>query len=156
TAARRRTIHESRFEESSLSRHGRGSRHVGDGLDRRVAVQSDRRQVVPGRVSRRKLRDRTFPERRARGRAPGTENRLTIDYQEWRPGAALNGVGLACWPVAGDGTSVPSPTILPDAYVEIVINLGDDVTLEGAAITGLQPARSVVGLLDTAIDMRYP
>jgi hypothetical protein len=29
------------------------------------------------------------------------------------------GVVLACWRVAGDGTSVPWPVILPDAYVEI-------------------------------------
>jgi len=48
------------------------------------------------------------------------------------------------------------PAILPDAFVEIVINLGGAVTLEGPAITGSQPARAVVGLLDTAIDMRYP
>jgi len=80
----------------------------------------------------------------------------SIDYHEWRPCAALNGVILAYWRVAGDGTSVPSPAILPDAFVEIVINLGGAVTLEGPAITGSQPARAVVGLLDTAIDMRYP
>src|SRR5262245_43867015 len=81
---------------------------------------------------------------------------VNIDYQEWRPCAALNDVVLACWRVAGDGTSVPSPTILPDAYVEIVLNLGDGVTLEGAAITGRQPERAVVGLLETAIEMHYP
>jgi hypothetical protein len=41
----------------------------------------------------------------------------------------------------------PSPTILPDAYVEIVINLGGSVTLDGQAFHGTQPARTVVGLL---------
>src|SRR5215471_3213902 len=79
-----------------------------------------------------------------------------IDYRESLPGAALNGLVLAYWRVAGDGTSVPSPTILPDAYMEIVINLGGPVTLDGPAFKGSQPARAVVGLLDTAIEMRYP
>ena len=67
----------------------------------------------------------------------------SIDYHEWRPCAALNGVILAYWRVAGDGTSVPSPAILPDAFVEIVINLAGAVTLEGPAITGSQPERSL-------------
>src|SRR5262245_18774932 len=81
---------------------------------------------------------------------------MNIDYHESSPCEDLKGVVLAYWRVAGDGTSVPSPVILPDVYVEIVINLGDDVTLDGAAFSGTQPARAVVGLLDTAIDMRYP
>jgi AraC-like DNA-binding protein len=51
---------------------------------------------------------------------------------------------------------VPSPTIVPDAYVEIVFNLGEAVTLAGPAFKGNQPARTVVGLLDAAIEMGYP
>jgi hypothetical protein len=81
---------------------------------------------------------------------------MNIDYREWPPSTALAGAILAYWRVAGDGRSVTSPTILPDAYVEIVINLGDAVTLEGSAFHGNQPARVVVGLLDAAIDMHYP
>ena len=81
---------------------------------------------------------------------------MNIDYEEWPPRAALNGVILACWRVAGDGTAVPSPAILPDAYVEIVINLGGAVTLIGPAFNGSQPERTVVGFLDAAIEMRYP
>jgi len=80
---------------------------------------------------------------------------MNIDYPEWPPSAPLAGVILAYWRVAGDGRSVPSPTILPDAYVEIVINLGGAVTLDGQAFHGTQPERTVVGLLDTAIDMQY-
>ena len=80
----------------------------------------------------------------------------TIDYREWPPSAPLAGAILAYWRVAGDGRSVPSPTILPDAYVEIVINLGGAVTLAGAPFRGSQPPRAVVGLLDTAIEMQYP
>src|SRR5262249_51158652 len=81
---------------------------------------------------------------------------MTIDYREWPPSAPLAGAILAYWRVAGDGRSVPSPTILPDAYVEIVINLGEMVTLTGAPFRGSQPPRAVVGLLETAIDMQYP
>jgi len=81
---------------------------------------------------------------------------MNIDYREWSPCAALGGVILAYWRVAGDGTLVPSPTILPDAYVEIVINLGDAVMLDGLQVRGNQPPRAVVGLLETAIEMRYP
>jgi AraC-like DNA-binding protein len=81
---------------------------------------------------------------------------MNIDYREWPPSAPLAGAVLAYWRVAGDGRSVPSPTILPDAYVEIVINLGGAVMLDGQAFRGPQPARSVVGLLDTAIEMQYP
>src|SRR5262249_38756585 len=80
---------------------------------------------------------------------------MSIDYQEWHPSAALDGVVLAYWCITGDGDSVPSPTILPDAHVEIVINTGDPVTLVGPAYTGVQPARTVVGLLEPAISMQY-
>ena len=68
---------------------------------------------------------------------------MNIEYREWRPCAALGDVILAYWRVAGDGTSVPSPTILPDAYVEIVINLGGAVTLDGplSAEYGRDPGR---------------
>src|SRR5262245_23599584 len=81
---------------------------------------------------------------------------MKIDYREWPPSASLAGAVLAYWRVAGDGRSVPSPTILPDAYVELVINLGGAVTLDGEAFHGTQPPRTVVGLLETAIDMQYP
>jgi len=81
---------------------------------------------------------------------------MNIDYREWPPSASLAGVILAYWRVAGDGRSVPSPTILPDAYVEIVINLGGSVTLDGPGLHATQPSRSVVGLLDRAIEMQYP
>jgi hypothetical protein len=81
---------------------------------------------------------------------------MNIDYREWPPCAALGGVILAYWRVAGDGTLVPSPTILPDAYVETVINLGGAVMLDGLQIRDSQPPRAVVGLLDTAIEMQYP
>ena len=81
---------------------------------------------------------------------------MNIDYREWPPSLALAGAVLAYWRVAGDGRSVPSPTILPDAYVEIVINLGGAVTLDGEVFHGNQPLRAIVGLLDAAIDMHYP
>src|SRR5215510_246368 len=81
---------------------------------------------------------------------------MSVDYQEWPPGDALRGVVLAFWRVVGDGSAVPSPAILPDAYVEIVLNLGEPVALAGPSFTGQQPARAVVGLLERAIEMRYP
>jgi AraC-like DNA-binding protein len=81
---------------------------------------------------------------------------VNIEYEEWPPCAALKGVILAYWRVAGDGSAVPSPAILPDAYMEIVINLGSAVTLSGAAFNGSQPPRAVVGLLETTIEMHYP
>jgi AraC-like DNA-binding protein len=80
---------------------------------------------------------------------------VALEYQEWRPNDALRGTVLAFWGVAGDGQSVPSPTVLPDAYVEIVINLGDPVMLLGPIGAGQQPRRVVVGLLERAIPMRY-
>jgi len=78
-----------------------------------------------------------------------------MEYQEFQPSDGLRGIVLAYWVVVGEGMSVPSPMILPDAYVEIVINFGDPVTLLGPAFTGLQPSRVVVGLLDRAIRMQY-
>src|SRR5262249_12610058 len=81
---------------------------------------------------------------------------MSVNYQEWPPGAALSGVVLAFWRVVGDGSAVPSPAILPDAYVEIVLNLGQPVALAGPSFTGRQPARAVVGLLDRAIEIQYP
>jgi len=80
---------------------------------------------------------------------------MGLSYCEWRPGQALRDTILALWCVEGDGTSVPSPTVLPDAYIEIVINLGDPVMLSGPTFTGLQPNRVVVGLLNRAIPMQY-
>src|SRR5215813_10766196 len=67
---------------------------------------------------------------------------MNIDYREWPPSAPLAGAILAYWRVAGDGRSVPSPTILPDAYVEIVLNLAGAVTLDGQAFRGY-PRRRV-------------
>src|SRR5262249_11983936 len=80
---------------------------------------------------------------------------MSIDYQEWPPSAALHEMVLAFWSVAGVGASVPSPVILPDAYIEIVLNLGDPVRLLGRAFSGLQPDRCVVGLLESAIEIQY-
>src|SRR5262245_41601302 len=80
---------------------------------------------------------------------------MGVDYQEWQPDAALRGVILAYWSFVADGSSVPSPMILPDAYVEVVLNLGAPVQLVGPAFSGTQPARSVVGLLETAIAIEY-
>src|SRR5438093_12841701 len=91
-----------------------------------------------------------------RGRRSGYDlYGMGLVYQEWSPCDALRGTVLTFWGVAGEGTSVASPTILPDAYVEIVINRGDPVTLRGSCFAGRQPARVVVGLLDRAIPMRY-
>ena len=78
-----------------------------------------------------------------------------IDYQEWAPGETLRGVVLAYWRVTGDGSSVPSPAILPDAYVELVFNYGDPVKLRLTGGAHAQPARSVVGLLNRAVGMEY-
>jgi AraC-like DNA-binding protein len=80
---------------------------------------------------------------------------MAVDYQEWLPRDSMRGTILTFWGVDGDGASVPSPTILPDAYVEIVVNLGDPVTLIGPVGTRQQPPRVVVGLLACAIPMRY-
>src|SRR5262245_56905606 len=81
---------------------------------------------------------------------------MGVDYQEWPPCAALKGVVLAYWRVVGDGSSVPSPTILPDAYVELVLNLGGPVALVGRSFSGNQPHMAGVGLLERAIQIRYP
>jgi AraC-like DNA-binding protein len=80
---------------------------------------------------------------------------MSIGYQEFRPSPPLAETVLAFWSVAGEGSFVPSPTILPDAYVEIVLNLGDPVELLGSVFAGRQPDRVVVGLLERAIPMRY-
>jgi len=40
--------------------------------------------------------------------------------------------------------------------VEIVLNLGGAVSLAGPGFNGSQPGRTVVGLLGSAIEMRYP
>src|SRR5262245_3918660 len=95
-----------------------------------------------------------YGARRAPAGSSGRRS-MSIDYQECHPSPALQGVVLAYWSVEGDGGSVPSPTILPDAYVEIVINVGDPVTLAGTAFTGVQPARAVVGLLESSIAIQY-
>jgi methylphosphotriester-DNA--protein-cysteine methyltransferase len=80
---------------------------------------------------------------------------VSVDYQEWRPAPSLDGLVLAYWSVTGDAADVPSPAILPDAHVEIVVNLGDPVTLVGRRFSGRQPARCVVGLLGQAIEIHY-
>lgn len=78
-----------------------------------------------------------------------------IDYQEWPPGDAVRGVVLAYWRVSGDGSSVPSPAILPDAAVELVFNYGDPVELRSGAGVRLQASRSVVGLLSRGVGLQY-
>src|SRR5262249_49511386 len=80
---------------------------------------------------------------------------MSVDYREWPPDADLKDTVLAYWSVVGDGSLVPSPVILPDAHIEVVVNQGAPVTLVGPAFTGMQPARSVVGLLDAAIEIQY-
>ena len=78
-----------------------------------------------------------------------------MEYHEWSPSQLLRGIVLAYWRVSGGGSAVPSPAILPDAHIEIVANLGDPVMLTGPAYSGRQPARTVVGLLNHAVRMRY-
>lgn len=80
---------------------------------------------------------------------------MDIRYDEWLPGSGLEGIVTAYWRVAGDGSKVPSPAILPDGHIELVFNLGDRVALSGPAYTGDQPDRAVVGPLSEAIRMRY-
>jgi AraC-like DNA-binding protein len=80
---------------------------------------------------------------------------VDISYTEWRPSEALSGVVTAYWSVTGDGSRVPSPAILPDGHIELVMNLGDSVRLDGPAFTGDQPPRVVVGLLSRAVRMQY-
>lgn len=46
---------------------------------------------------------------------------------------------------SGDGRRVPSPVILPDGHVELVVNLGDPVYLTGPPYAGYRPDRVVVG-----------
>jgi AraC-like DNA-binding protein len=78
-----------------------------------------------------------------------------IRYDEWLPGPGLEGIVTTYWRVAGDASKVPSPVILPDGHIELVLNLGDRVALAGPAFTGDQPDRAVVGLLSQTIRMRY-
>lgn len=81
---------------------------------------------------------------------------MDLRYNEWLPAAtALRDVVMAYWYCVGDASKVPSAAILPDAYVEIVFNLGDPVILTGPAYTGNQPDRCVVGPLSSAIQIEY-
>jgi AraC-like DNA-binding protein len=80
---------------------------------------------------------------------------MDIQYVEWLPRPDLRDVISAYWYVTGDGRGVPSPQILPDGHVEIVLNLGDPVRLKGPAYTGAQPTRLVVGPLMRAVRMTY-
>src|SRR5262245_62291733 len=65
---------------------------------------------------------------------------MNVDYCEWPPSAGLSGVVLAYWRGTGDGRSVASPTILPDAYVDIHMNLGSAVTPPRPKLQGKQAA----------------
>jgi AraC-like DNA-binding protein len=80
---------------------------------------------------------------------------MVIQYDEWLPAPALRDVISAYWYVTGDGRRVPSPQILPDGHIEIVLNLGDPVRLKGPAYTGEQPMRVVVGPLTRAVRITY-
>jgi AraC-like DNA-binding protein len=80
---------------------------------------------------------------------------MDIHYDEWLPGPGLEGIVTTYWRVVGEASKVPSPAILPDGYIELVLNLGDPVELEGPGYTGYQPDRTVVGLLCRAVRMRY-
>ena len=81
---------------------------------------------------------------------------MDLRYNEWLPASShLKGVVIAYWYCAGDASKVPSAAILPDGYVELVLNLGDPVGLAGPAYTGDQPDRCVVGPLSSAIQIEY-
>jgi AraC-like DNA-binding protein len=80
---------------------------------------------------------------------------VEISYAEWHPSEALAGVVTAYWSVIGDGSRVASPAILADGHIELVMNLGESVRLDGPAFTGDQPARVVVGPLSHAVRMHY-
>src|SRR5439155_24069884 len=67
---------------------------------------------------------------------------MGLVHQEWHPRDALRDTIVAFWDVAGRGSVGASSTILPNAYVEIVINRGDPVTWRGCGFAGLQPGRS--------------
>lgn len=80
---------------------------------------------------------------------------MVIRYDEWFPGAGLEGIVTAYWRIAGDASKLPSPAVLPDGHVELVFNLGDPVALAGPAYSGEQPDRAVVGPLSKAIRLKY-
>ena len=80
---------------------------------------------------------------------------MDIRYDEWLPGSALQGIVSAFWQVLGDGSRMPSPAVLPDGHVELVLNFGDPVGLVGPAYTGMQPDRVVVGTLSHALRLEY-
>src|SRR6516165_10067965 len=80
---------------------------------------------------------------------------MDIRYEEWPPCAELAGVVTAVWEVVGDASKIPFPAILPDANVELVLNLGAPVGLAGPAYTGEMPERAVTGLISRAVRMDY-
>jgi AraC-like DNA-binding protein len=81
---------------------------------------------------------------------------MDIRYDEWLPGSGgLAEIVTAYWRVLGDGSNVPSSTVLPDGHVEVVLNLRDPVGLAGPAYSGLQPDRCVVGPLSKALRLDY-
>lgn len=80
---------------------------------------------------------------------------MDIRYEEWLPGAGLEGLVTAYWRVSGDGSNFPPSAVLPDGHVELVFNLGDPVGLAGPAYTGDQPPRTVVGPLSMALRLEY-
>src|SRR5262249_37614650 len=128
----------------------------GQGRERRPAARGAARHAEPprapsGATDRVSATDRSAGSRDLRTGCGRSAVRLTlvarpmaIAYEEWPPGDALRGTILTFWAVEGDGSSVRSPTVLPDAYVEIVVNRGDAVRLLGPAFAGRQPARVVV------------
>src|SRR5262249_51869293 len=78
---------------------------------------------------------------------------MGLRYEEWPPGPVLRGLVTAIWQVAGDPADVPGPAVLPDGHVELVLNLGAPVRLDGPAFRGAQPRRVVVGPLQRALAM---
>jgi AraC-like DNA-binding protein len=81
---------------------------------------------------------------------------MSLRYEEWPPERPdLRGLVTAIWRVAGDPAGVPSPAVLPDGHVELVLNLGAPVRLAGPAFRGPQPRRVVVGPLHMALGMTY-
>ena len=81
---------------------------------------------------------------------------MDISYEEWLPASdGLAGLITAYWHVYGDGSKIPSSSVLPDGHVEIVFNFGDTVELCGPAYDGIQPARTVVGPLSKALRLDY-
>lgn len=80
---------------------------------------------------------------------------MSLRYEEWPPGPVLRGLVTAIWQVSGDPADVPGPAVLPDGHVELVLNLGAPVRLDGPAFRGAQPRRVVVGPLQRALAMMY-